>query len=330
MQHTKEPILIELSINFPTTIDVGSHHLLTLDLDLKTPIDQWPYDEDEIELDILLDTSADFEAFPLSRTSLTVQKSGTTSGQVCYLIQAPLQQVAGRITLSVVNQNGVLLTSLSVTDIRVESDQIWKEHEVKGLLNRMSASDWKRESLSFVFDLPTQQAHQVVFEWYTEHAKYLYERGKEFFAAVNDSICKEFLSPHFEQRAALEQIRYEPVLWTDRFQFLLWAQLYARESSLSPNILMAVARLQTVLGNETIEKVLQNIWSITQLKTRDYPWSLIIEEPRFQNARIDPLQAVLCSNGKPHLYSLATDRSPLQLLNKVHAQSVTKFITATV
>src|SRR5262245_18399668 len=117
MQHRKEPILVEVSINFPTTIDVGSHHLMTLDLAPKTPIDQWPYDQDELELDILLDTSAGFEACPLSRTSLTVQESGSTSGQVCYLIQAPLQQVAGRITLSVINQNGVQVTSLSVTDI---------------------------------------------------------------------------------------------------------------------------------------------------------------------------------------------------------------------
>ncbi len=328
MQHRTEPILIEVSIHFPTTIEVGSHHLLTFDSNLKTPTDLWPYDHDELELEILLDTSAGFEAVPLNRTSLTVQKSGTTSGQVCYLIQAPLQQVTGRITLSLVNQNGVRVTSLSVTDIRVESDQVWKDDEFKELLKSMSASVWKREFLSFVFDLPIQQAHQVVFEWYTEYAKYLYERGKEFFVAVNESIWQEFLSPHFEQRVALEQIRSEPVLWTDRFQFLLWAQLFAWEGSLSPNVLMAVARLQTVLGNEIIEKVLQNIWSVTQSKTPEYPWSLIVEDPRFPNARMDPWEAVLCSNGKPHSYSLATDRESLQLLDKVHTQSVTRFITA--
>lgn len=103
--------LIDLKpiISYPREAQAGQSYLMTIDVQLVSPITPWPYPEEEYPIFFLLDTYPYFSHQPFDgrRPAVVLHRFGGTYGPARYLLTAARQTLEpGHIHVTLINGGG--------------------------------------------------------------------------------------------------------------------------------------------------------------------------------------------------------------------------------
>ncbi len=88
-------IIIEPIISYPHEAQIGTSYLMTIDLQVKTSPDDWPYEDEEYLLWFVLDTMPLFSQEPLGETAVIVHRFGGTYGPATFRLTAAQEEMTG-------------------------------------------------------------------------------------------------------------------------------------------------------------------------------------------------------------------------------------------
>jgi hypothetical protein len=318
-------VMIEPVIYFPRKVLAKSEHLLAIDLQLCTPAEEWPYHQEEFKIYTLVDTLPLFSNTPVGKNEIVLEKSGKTNGPVMFLLKATDREMSGSFRISFVNESGIPVIVEYVKGIEIvfpenEASQSEWEGNIQELLSavgdkllRKAAPAELSELLAYFPETVSVEICLPLCEWYTENTRMLLKKAPKQFEQMN---------------AFLRELNWwgdNPLdLATDNeFLFLVWAHVFAGVLNPAPKILIKLAQLQENRNPELVKATLRNIWRLTQLVWRDYPWQLIGgQDPRLINVIKKTEQVALLCGEHREEFDISTYNAALATLEEIATEMV--------
>lgn len=140
-----QQIIIKPIISYPREAEAGKTYLLTVDIQSVLE-GGWPYPKEDYALLCILDAEPLFSHEPLGESAIVLNRFGGTYGPASFLLTAATHPQTGAITISFVNEQGLLLQSYNlpnvrVTDVRTENESIKREPyaDTQNLMNSIVA-----------------------------------------------------------------------------------------------------------------------------------------------------------------------------------------------
>lgn len=110
-------ITIQPIISYPRKAEVGKTYLLTIDV--QTDTGNWPYPQEDYALHCILETEPLFSHQSLGDPVVILNRFGGTYGPATFVLTASLRPQSGTIRFKLVNEQGLLLQSYNLPDVRI-------------------------------------------------------------------------------------------------------------------------------------------------------------------------------------------------------------------
>lgn len=126
---TLRQIMIEPIISYPHQALAGKTYLMTVDLRMRTPPSDWPYENEEYAISFILDTMPFFAHEPVGEEDPTVilHRFGSTYGPATFLLTASQKEMNGTIRITFVNDSGI---PIERAELKCEVSDVMTERPV--------------------------------------------------------------------------------------------------------------------------------------------------------------------------------------------------------
>jgi hypothetical protein len=128
-------------VNYPRNVEAGKTYLLTIDLQPLMTHEQWPYSEEEVSIDCLLNGTPLFQVEALGETAIIIHRFGGTYGSARFLLTATAEVEEGTIRITLVNGWGIPLNVIETPIIQRKAEKarlsdLTSSHHASHSLNR--------------------------------------------------------------------------------------------------------------------------------------------------------------------------------------------------
>ncbi len=115
--HDHREMTVEPIISYPREAEVGKTYLMTVDL--RQPLEEWPYDEEEYTISCLVDTMPLFSNEPVGEPAIVLHRFGGSYGPATFLLMAAQKEMEGTIRINLVNGWGMPIRVITLDNVRV-------------------------------------------------------------------------------------------------------------------------------------------------------------------------------------------------------------------
>ena len=106
-------------VSYPRRAEAGRRYLVTVDLQQAPGAGDWPYEREEVAIDCLLRSAPLFTSQPAGDCTLVVHRFGGSYRPVRFIVTANAEGGEGNLELTFVNELGVTMARLELTDVVV-------------------------------------------------------------------------------------------------------------------------------------------------------------------------------------------------------------------
>lgn len=110
---------LDFVVAYPRIAERGRKYLMTVDLRARDPLPRWPYGEEEYPVYCMVDAEPAFDIEPVGQAAVVLHRFGGTYGPARFVLTA--REVTGhaRLRVTLVNDAGLSLRTLELSDVQV-------------------------------------------------------------------------------------------------------------------------------------------------------------------------------------------------------------------